>query len=294
MPVVLSLVFIGAFEGGRQWGDLFALLGFGLVGWAMKHCQWPRPPLVLGFILGKVIERFLFISIQRYGIDWLLHPVVIVMFTLAAAGLLRSLLADVRAHGGARRMLASFGAPQFGPGNLLPAALVCVVIVMLLASRDWGIEARIIPMIVGGGAVLFGTLTLANEVFGKAPDAPRAGSADDMLPERAAGPQKIHMDIGSQIGHLPTGVILARGALFFGWMAAFLASMAAIGLIATVPVFIIAYMRLEGRERWSLTLPVATGTTLFIYALFDRLLAIPWPHTLLGALLPALKAIPGV
>jgi hypothetical protein len=39
---------------------------------------------------------------------------------------------------------------------------------------------------------------------------------------------------------------------------------------------------------------MATGTTLFIYALFDRLLSIPWPHTLLGALLPALKVIPGV
>jgi hypothetical protein len=89
-------------------------------------------------------------------------------------------------------------------------------------------------------------------------------------------------------------VSFSRGALFFGWMAAFLAAMAAIGLIATVLVFIIAYMRLEGRERWSLTLPMAIGTTLFVYALFDRLLAIPWPQTLLGTLLPALKAILGV
>jgi hypothetical protein len=53
-------------------------------------------------------------------------------------------------------------------------------------------------------------------------------------------------------------------------------------------------MRLEGSERWSLTLSMATGTTLFVYALFDRLLAIPWPQTLLGAALPALKMIPGV
>jgi hypothetical protein len=41
--------------------------------------------------------------------------------------------------------------------------------------------------------------------------------------------------------------------------------MAAIGLIATMPAFIICYMRLEGRERWSLTLPMAAATTLFIY-----------------------------
>jgi hypothetical protein len=163
---------------------------------------------------------------------------------------------------------------------------------MLLASRDWGIEARIIPVIVGAGGMLFCALTLANDVFGRSSDAARA-DAPGILPG-ATGQQKMHMDIESHIGHLPIGVKLLRGALFFGWMAAFLASMATIGLIATVPVFIVAYMRLEGRERWSLTLPMAIGTTLFVYLLFDRVLAIPWPPTLLGALLPALKTIPGV
>src|SRR6516164_6968933 len=100
MPAVLSLVYVGAFEGRRQWGDFFALVAFGLLGWAMKHCKWPRPPLVLGFILGTVIERYMFISIQRYGAGWMLRPVVIAMFVLSVLGLLRSFLEDVRAHGG--------------------------------------------------------------------------------------------------------------------------------------------------------------------------------------------------
>ena len=38
-----------------------------MLGWAMKHFKWPRPPLVLGFILGGILERYMFISIQRYG-----------------------------------------------------------------------------------------------------------------------------------------------------------------------------------------------------------------------------------
>jgi hypothetical protein len=293
LPVVLSLVYIGAFEGGRQWGDLYALLCFGFIGWAMKHCQWPRPPLVLGFILGKIIERYMFISIQRYGIEWMLRPVVIAMFALALAGLLQSFLGDVRTHGGARQMLAGFGVPRFEPGNLLPAGLICVIAMMLLASSDWDIEARIIPTIVGGGGMLFCALTLANDVFRKPADT--AGAALPVWEQRAGagGEQKVHMDIASHIGHLPIGVKLSRGALFFGWMTAFVASMATIGLIVTVPIFIVAHMRLEGRERWSLTLPMAGGMTLFICALFDRLLAIPWPPTLFGAALPAFKAIPG-
>jgi hypothetical protein len=34
--------------------------------------------------------------------------------------------------------------------------------------------------------------------------------------------------------------------------------------------------------------------TLFIYIVFDQLLTIPWPQTLLGTLVPALKVIPSM
>src|ERR687888_204867 len=37
MPCVLSLIYIGGFEATRQWGDLYSLLFFGMLGWAMKH-----------------------------------------------------------------------------------------------------------------------------------------------------------------------------------------------------------------------------------------------------------------
>jgi len=43
LPAVLGIIYIGAFEATRQWGDLFTLLFFGLVGWIMKQFKWPRP-----------------------------------------------------------------------------------------------------------------------------------------------------------------------------------------------------------------------------------------------------------
>src|SRR5579871_6512851 len=119
MPCVLSLVYIGAFEASRNWGDLYALMFFGMLGWAMKHFRWPRPPLVLGFILGGILERYMFISIERYGIDWMLRPIVIVMFALSALTLLRPVIADIRAHRG-RSFFANFGAPRLSPDNLFP------------------------------------------------------------------------------------------------------------------------------------------------------------------------------
>jgi hypothetical protein len=77
-------------------------------------------------------------------------------------------------------------------------------------------------------------------------------------------------------------------------MLAFMGSMATIGLIPTVPIFIVAYMRLEGREPWGVTLILAACTTGLIYGLFDQLLTIPWPPTLLGDFYPAAKMFPSV
>ena len=62
----------------------------------MKQFKWPRPPLVLGLVLGDSIERYMFISIERYGTDWMSRPVVMILFGMAALGLIGPLLADAR------------------------------------------------------------------------------------------------------------------------------------------------------------------------------------------------------
>jgi len=292
MPCVLSLVFIGAFEATRNWGDLFSLMFFGVLGWAMKHFRWPRPPFVLGFILGEPIERYLFISIERYGVSWMIKPFVLVMFGLAAFSLLGPLIADIRGHGGPRKMLSKWGHPVFSTDNLFPAALLILFIVMLSLSFDWAFAARIVPTIVGIGAILFCGLGLANDILGV--HARNAAAAAGGAGSESTGPKRIHMDIVSKTSHLPGATVVGRGFQFFGWMAGIMLLMWIIGLIPAVPIFIISYMRLEGREKWKIVIPMAVCVVALIYIVFDQLLAIPWPPTLLGTLFPVLKVIPSV
>ncbi len=294
MPCVLSLIYIGAFEASRSWGDLFSLLFFGLLGWAMKHFRWPRPPLVLGFILGGILERYMFISIERYDVAWLVRPFVLLMFGLAALTLLRPLIEDIRTHRGVKAMRSSFGRPHLATDNLFPAALLALFVVMLWASTEWPGPARIVPTVVAISAIVACGLSLANDIFGAARRNGGGGEGDMAADAQAAVSQKIHMDIASTTGHLPGPTILLRGAQFFGWMVAFLACMAVIGLIPTVPVFVIAYMRLEGPEKWRHAVLMAAVMTALIYTVFDQLLSIPWPPTLLGTWWPALKVIPSV
>jgi len=291
LPSVLGIVYIGAFEVGRDWGDLFALLGFGALGWVMKQLKWPGPPLILGFVLGDMFERYLFISVERYGTEWLARPIVIALLALALFGLLRPLWQDLKAQGGVFGMLSNFGAPRLRPSQLFPAALIALFTLMLFESRDWSHAARIVPQIVGSLALAFAALSLANAAF-RRPASPSApGMAERAQAEVAT---KIHMDLASDTAHLPRRTVFLRAGLFFGWFLAFMGSMAGIGLIPTVPIFVVAYMRLENREPWKLVLAQAIGLTLFIYVVFHRLLAVPWPETLLGTWFPALKFIPSL
>ena len=45
IPAIISIMMVGAYQASADWGDLFTLLIFGVVGWMMKHLKWPRPHL---------------------------------------------------------------------------------------------------------------------------------------------------------------------------------------------------------------------------------------------------------
>ncbi len=298
LPSVLSIVYVGAFSGSRQWGDLFVLLAFGALGWIMKQMKWPRPPLLLGFVLGDVFERYMFISVERYGWDWLARPMVMVLFAFAIIGLLRPLVQDWRSQGGMRGMLAGFGVPAWRAPQIFYALLIVVVALMLWQASGWNAQARIVPVIVGTVALMFLVASAANAIFRK-PALARGSmqsapimDLQQLAQSRVA--QKIHMDLASSTGDLPLNVVINRGAIFFAWLAGFMASMAVIGLIPTVLVFVVAYMRLENREPWKLVLPQALVLLAFFYFVFDQTLNMAWPETLLGTWFPALKVIPSL
>jgi hypothetical protein len=286
LPSVLAIIYIGAFEGSRNWGDLYSLLMFGLLGWGMKMLKWPRPPFILGFVLGDILERYLFISIERYGIEWLIPNTwgqvrwaVLILFVMAGMTLLRPVWQTIRARG----LTGIYGRPTLAASDLFPLLLIAVMGYMLWEASTWNFKARIVPEIVGYLSIGFCLFSFFHNIFGR--------EAEARAIAEGRGGETVHMDLGSDTAHLDNKTILWRATLFFGWLVAFMGSMATIGLIPTVPLFVIAFMRLEGKESWRLIIPQAVILALFIYVMFDQMLTIPWPPTLLGDFFPALKGV---
>ncbi|MEX0842389.1 MAG: tripartite tricarboxylate transporter permease [Xanthobacteraceae bacterium] len=291
LPAVLGVVYIGSFESSRDWGDLYSLLLFGVIGWLMKQFKWPRPPLVLGFVLGDTIERYMFISIERYGLSWLARPIVALLFLMAIFGLIRPLLQDIRIHGGVGKMLKGFGSPRFHPVQLFTIFGLAAIVAGIVVASDWGFKARIVPIIVGSIALVAVSISLFNDMCRK-PDNVKTESAAEQVEHEIE--QKIHMDMTSDTAHLPVETIIRRGILFFVYLAAFMASMAIMGIIPTAFLFVVVFMRVEGPEPWRLIIPYALILVVFIYFVFDQIMTVPWPATLLGTWFPVLKFIPTV
>jgi TctA family transporter len=88
IPAILVLVFIGSYTSNSHYGDLLVTLVFGAVGYLMVRAGWPRSPFVLGLVLGKIAENYLYISVARYEAAWLTRPVVLVLIAVAVAVIL--------------------------------------------------------------------------------------------------------------------------------------------------------------------------------------------------------------
>ena len=98
IPFLLLLVFVGSYTANRQLADLLVTLVAGGVGYLMMRFGWPRAPLVLGFVLGKLAETYLFISMARYGYAWLKQPVVLVLIALTVVVIVWPYLRERRVH----------------------------------------------------------------------------------------------------------------------------------------------------------------------------------------------------
>ena len=289
LPAVMTVLYVGAFQGTRDWGDLYALLFFGVVGWTMKRLRWPRPPLILGFVLGAIIERYMFISVARYDWEWLYRPAVAILLGMALLGMLRPLIGEYLANRRAGRSTTLIGSPVFHPAALFHVGLILLIAVMIAETGVWEDDAKIAPLIVAWFALGCTIVSLFHQVF-RAPAIARAV----MEEEGADAPRSIHMDMVADDSWLTPGLIVRRAAIFFGWLVAFMASMATVGILLTSFLFVVAYMRLENREPWRLVSIMASGIALFVYVVFDRFLTVPWPATLLGEWIPIFKFIPTV
>ena len=97
VPIMFIFILLGAFSVNRDPLDLVVVVGFGILGYFMRRSGYPRPAMILGLVLGDLMEKYLYRSVASYGFSWLTRPAVIVILMLAALSLFFTLRGQMRA-----------------------------------------------------------------------------------------------------------------------------------------------------------------------------------------------------
>jgi putative tricarboxylic transport membrane protein len=272
LPLIVPIVAIAAYQGSHNWGDLYSLFVFGLFGWIMKRLDWPRPPMVLGLVVGKIFERYLFISLQLYGWEWILRPVVIVVGLLIAWTLWAPMRKTAVVLWRQMQTLRT-GRLRASPAALFSAFILAITIAALVTSSDWPAVEQIVPRTACWAALIAVSLNLLTELFG-------ADRVEDPTLQRA------HEAVRAK---LPLRVFARRALAFFLAVAILVGMIALIGFIPAVAIFILVWMRYAFSESWRMSLASATIAALLCWAVFDQGLNVPWPQAALGDAVPWLR-----
>jgi hypothetical protein len=252
VPLLTLLIYLGAFTEKHAPADMLLVLAFGVLGWLMERLAWPRPPLILGLVLGPLAENRLFLATGNYGAAWLLRPWVLVLIALTLAGLVYPLMRARAVRAARDRPAGAARGFRIGRSTWLCLGLVLVTAWALWASGGFGFRARLFPWAIGLPVLGLGLLQLGLETTGRAP----ADSTRDEVPS----------DAGT--GRGTAGVL--------GELCAWLAGLWLLGFLIGGPLGVLLSLA-GGRERWPVALLVAVGTTVVLHGVFDRILHVPFP-----------------
>lgn len=281
--IIIPVAFLTGFINMTNWLSLPIMLTFMGMGLIMKHYQWPRPPLLLGVILGPIIEDNLLSAINVHGtLGVATRPLTVglvlvavstaVIFARSASS--RKMPDMPPASGEAAPPIAG-GAPDSGTEGYIhltfvQAALQMRNVPVLLAmggamafaaaALGFQMNARWFPMGMGFGVVLLTTIQLIMH-----------------LRQRTVRPTEI-MDLGM----VSIGMPGAKQAAYIlaGMFAVFLLGAGILGLKWGALLFagLGPLMLMSGKWRY-IGSAIAVGFVgLFIEVMMERVLYVIWPQ----------------
>jgi TctA family transporter len=276
IPIILVLIYLGAFAEKNAFQDMIIVLFFGALGWVMEKLNWPRPPVLLGLVLGPLSENRLFLSTDNYGLAWTHRPGVIGIFIITLFGIIYPILKSRREErrtaeeaGTARSKTAGESGHRemrFGAATWFTTAVIGLLALALWQSRNFGFRAGLFPWVIGTPTLVLAFTQLARDIAGK-----------QKKPVAVVG-EEAEEEIAPEVVRQRTFAIIA-------WTVGFFLAIWLIGFTYAVPLMILLYLKIAGKESWLMTALVTFFSWLFYWGLFEKMLNVPFPEGLLIALI---------
>lgn len=270
IPLILLLIYLGAFAEKNAFQDMIVVLFFGGLGWIMEKLQWPRPPVLLGLVLGPLAENRLFLASDNYGLAWTRRPGVLIIFAVTLIGILYPIIKKKWEE----KAIATPAAPvetvpktafRFDRRVLFTLCVIILLALALWQSRNFGTRAGLFPWVIGTPTLLLALFQLVKDLWGhqkvSAPHFPGEGAVE-----------------------ISREAVTRRTLTIIGWIVGFFITIWLLGFSYAVPLTMVLYLTLAGREKWTTTAIMTLCTWIFFHLLFERMLNVPFPDGLVFSL----------
>ncbi|WP_440696031.1 tripartite tricarboxylate transporter permease [Candidatus Pelagibacter sp. HIMB109] len=90
-PMIFTLSVCGTYSLNQSFTDVFLMIGFGIIGYVMRKFGFSVVPVIIGLILGQLVELTLRQSLVIFDGDWTLfftRPIVVTFFILSVVALI--------------------------------------------------------------------------------------------------------------------------------------------------------------------------------------------------------------
>lgn len=266
-PFMIAIICFAAFQATRDLADLVALLAIGLLGIYMRRFGWPRPAMLIGYVLAPQAETYLYQAVQFYGWDFALRPGVLIIAALTALSVwfgMRNRVDDSAPAAEAQTdpVFAVSRPPLADRGPQIAFTLLALGAFALAIwdAFQQSFLGAVFPAVMACSAAFFGLVLVGVLILGS--------NTHPAIYD--------HEVVGEHVGKESVGS-LWNGAM---WIAVLVVLSALIGFYLALIVFFIAFLTLRARASLVKTLILTAGAAVFVL-LLARALSLNFPSGLL-------------
>ncbi len=243
-PVILAIIVFTAYQATESWGDVIGVLLLGCFGILMKRFEWPRPALVIGFVLSHGLEGNFYRTAQVYGLDFLTRTQSLVI----VAAILASLVLGLKAVQVGRRAKANgdFAPPRRLPQIAFTAGLLVLVGYVLFEMQGAKYLTYLFPVSVAAITGLLLIVSLARQIV--------LDTSDPILSD-------IEQESDAASSDRP-GILR-----YLGWFLFLMATVLMLGYTIGAALFLVVFISAEVGWRPGRALTLAGGTVLALTGL---------------------------
>ncbi|GJL81464.1 MAG: membrane protein [marine bacterium B5-7] len=278
-PFLLLFVFVGSFAVSNGIGNVIVTAIFGALGCLMIRNHWPRPPLLLGLVLGSITENSLSLSIQAHGAYWWMRPGVLLIAIVPVMVIWRPAKIFLTAYTRRSNILTTKDAATSSPlsdrSATVPARASAAMLVIVFLALLTVTGIRLLSGTTGGNVFPF-LATLAGTGFA-------LGAAILLFKGRSPANIMQHQKAGDETvsDKTPSSVPSAGSALFVLLFATLLmVIIETAGFALGAFVVLLGSLVMGARVRIHTAVVMALTGSAAMVIIFQLLLALPLPNGL--------------